>query len=118
MITVLCALYGLSLALSISGAEICGSLLLIFGFIRCWKEGRTKFQDNPLAVPIIIYVGWSVLCTLLAGNVAWQKAFTKQSAVLIFFLVAYGLRWEELKKILVWYIVGSVVVGIWGVIQW
>lgn len=118
MITTLCALYGLSLALSISGAEFFGALLFVIGFVRYWKEKSGDFFKNPLTIPILIYVAWQAFCTLLAGNVSWHKAFSKQAAVLVFFLVAYGLKREEFKKIVVWYCVGAVMTAVWGILQW
>src|ERR1044071_9984462 len=126
MKSVLMALFGLSLAISISGVEIFGSLLLVLCLwpylAKVFSSLRSEFpsskrQLSPLDVPILIFVSWIFICALVTKSIEPSGAFAKQTAVLYFFLMVHGMEQAQIKKVAFWFCVGSAVVGLWGILQ-
>ncbi len=110
---------GASLCLSISGTYIFGGLALAYFFFRRWKDkeygGHLKFSS--LDLPLLAYVLWGALTTLLNQWGGWAKAIKAQDGILFFFLFAHFVSPSDLKKTIIGFCAAAAFAGLWGILQ-
>ncbi len=109
------ALFGIGLAVSISIAEIALALLVLDAFLRRTDDGAPG--ASPLALPILVMVGWGVAVTLFAHSAGAVKAVAAQSAVIIFFLAVRVWSVDDNERWMRWFVLAAAVTGLYAIIQ-
>lgn len=110
------AAFGAALALSVSGALIVGALLIILAFVRRFRS-PVRQAATGVGVPVIAYVGWGVLATLVAQSASPGKAISSQSAFAAFFLVAHDAESADLDRLFRWFVGVAAFTGLWAAVQ-
>jgi hypothetical protein len=110
------ALFALSLSLSISGAQIFGSLVLILWAVRATRT-RTPWKRSSLDIPLLVFYLWMVATALIKHTTDPWDAVMSPSAFLCFLWASQDLEEGELNFFLRWFCIGAAVAGAWGILQ-
>lgn len=109
---ILLALYGVGLAVSISGAQLFGYLLVILCALRAFnKESAKNVGRSPLEIPIALYFGWSLIATALTHSAGFFMAVQTQGSFLLFYVAARDFDVEENRTWVRWFCYGSIFSG-------
>lgn len=114
---VLLALFGVSLAVSISAALVFWGLLVIEWASRRFERTSDGRFWTPLGILVMVFIVWSVLATAIALPAKTLKAISGQSALLLFFMAAHGWTRRELKILAIWFCIACSAAGLWGALQ-
>ncbi|OVE77435.1 hypothetical protein BVX98_02740 [bacterium F11] len=109
---------GLALALSISFSLILGAILLVlWGILALHQKEKISWNSSSVALPLLLFFLWGILVSVMMGSTSLRKAASVQSAFLLFFLFAYGSRWDDIKSLIWGFGIGAVIAGLWGFFQ-
>ncbi|MBV9080964.1 MAG: O-antigen ligase family protein, partial [Elusimicrobia bacterium] len=115
--TIVLSIFGVGLAVSISGAEAAaGVLLLAWVGRRIMRLSSSTEERSPLEVPVVIYAIWGVVATALAGGPALE-AVRAHSALLLFFIAFKDWTVDDNDTWLTWFCVAAAVSGLIAVTQ-
>jgi len=111
------ALFGIGLAVSISGAEILAGILLLDWFYRLWRR-EVSWKKSWLDIPLLIFYVWALFTAAFRQSASFSDALGAWDGFLLFFLLAHAFREErEVGTLVKWYCAASVFSGFWGLVQ-
>jgi O-antigen ligase len=110
----------LSLPLSIAAAHFFFVLLMVIWLVKIIAIGDWKFKDNFLNKPILAFVFFTLISLFFSVDPLHSLNGLKSvGLVLIFFLVAYNVKdSRQAKKLLLFFMIGSAIVSIYGIGQY
>jgi hypothetical protein len=114
---ILSLLFGLSLALSVSGALIFGSLLFIALMVRAAREKKWGGPPDVIEKFVWCLFVWATLTSVWRWEGNLGEILSWQSAFLVYFMAARFMRAEEIQKLLGGYLGASVFAGALGFVQ-
>jgi hypothetical protein len=110
-------LFGMSLAISISGSLALGALLFTLTLVRAIRQKNGGGSMGFLEAMLVALFAWTTLSSVVAHASNIFEILSWQSAFLVFFLAARFLRDGELKKACAGFAAAAGVAGLWGFIQ-
>jgi O-antigen ligase len=116
--SVLIALFGVALAVSISAALIIAALLILDWIVRSFRNEIPPTSSSSLDKPLIIFVVWTLVCYALHRRTSLLTAVSASDAFLLFFLVSRGFDERQTKLLIKWFCIASVVAGVLAFVQY
>src|SRR5262245_4312267 len=93
------ALLGISLATSISAAQIVAVLLAADWAVRSFRRfSREPWIRSPLDRWLAAFYVWALIGFLIQRGTDFKEALTAHDAVILFFLFAHGLKEREVSQ--------------------
>ncbi len=112
-------LYAVFSPVSLAGANTAVALALICWGAKSVIEKKVRFRECPLNVPLLIFVAVAGLSVLVSTDFKWSlERYDSFWMAGIFFLAANNITGKaQLKKVMVFLIVFTVVIALIGIVE-